>query len=33
LALETSDTFATYDQKLSAKAASLNIATIDLSGL
>lgn len=30
LALETSDTFATYDQKLSAKAASLNIATIDL---
>lgn len=33
LALETSDTFATYDQKLSAKAASLNIATIDLNGI
>lgn len=33
LALETSDTFATSDQKLSAKAASLNIATIDLNGI
>lgn len=33
LALETVDIFATYDQKLSTKAASLNIATIDLNGL
>jgi predicted nucleic acid-binding protein len=33
LALETSDTFATYDQKLAAKAASLKISTIDLNAL
>jgi predicted nucleic acid-binding protein len=30
LALETSDTFVTYDQKLAAKAVSLNISTLDL---
>jgi predicted nucleic acid-binding protein len=30
LALETSDTFVTYDQKLATKAVSLNISTLDL---
>lgn len=33
LALETSDTFVTLDKKLAVKAASLNIATIDLNSL
>jgi predicted nucleic acid-binding protein len=33
LALETSDTFVTHDQKLAAKAVSLNIATIDLNNV